>query len=124
MGNVRLERVNGLIQEVVSGIVRELKDPRVGFVTVTGVETTPDLQHATVFVSILGDAAAHKTTMEGLQSAAGLVRRRMGGQIRLRYTPDIHFRFDPSLERGIHMMELLKTIDDGGPAPAAGEDPA
>ena len=110
--NRRQKRVAELIKQEVSDLVQhELKDPRIGFVTVTDAEISADLRHAKVFVSILdGDK---EETMAGLKAAEGFVRSEIGDRIRLRHTPEILFRYDDSIEKGVRIFELLEEVDKG-----------
>ena len=104
----RPARVASLIKEQVIAILsRDLKDPRVGFVTVTGVDVTRDYQHATVFVSVMGEEAEQRETMLALERATGFVRRELGGRLRLRHVPEVVFRHDDTLERGARIEQLL-----------------
>ncbi len=104
----RADRVKELIQEEVSMIIQtQLKDPRVGFVTITGVKLSDDLRHARVMVSIYGDEEVKKQTMAGLQSAAGFIRRQISKLVHLRYIPEIVFESDRSLEYGARIDEVL-----------------
>ncbi len=106
----RSRRVDHLLQEEISAIVqREVHDPRVGFVTITSVETTSDLQHATVWASVIGDAVQRKASMEALGRAMPFVRHRLGG-LRLRRVPDLHLREDDSVQRGTRVMKLLDQV--------------
>ena len=111
MSNHRKKRLASLIQEEVSDLLqREIKDPRIGFVSVTDVEVSGDLRHAKIFVSILdGDK---DETMEALQSAEGFVRTEIGNRIRLRHTPEVIFRYDDSIERGARIFEILEDINE------------
>ena len=108
MATERLNRVAEAIKKEVAGILQmELKDPRVGFVTVTRVQVSPDLQHATVYFSVLegkGDAAG---TEAGLKSAQGFIRRLLGDRLRLRVTPEVTFRADPGIAETIRISQLL-----------------
>jgi ribosome-binding factor A len=107
----RQERVSELLKIEISDIIqRELKDPRLGFVTVTGVEVTPDLQHAKVFVSILAEEAERAASMKVLKRASGFVRGELGKRLTLRVTPEIEFCMDVSIERGARIFELLQQI--------------
>src|SRR5262249_23500467 len=109
-GSQRLRRVADQIQKELSGLLRtELKDPRVGMITLTGVEVSPDLAHAKVFFTILGDAEALARTEAGLKRAAGFLRSELGHRLKLRITPEIRFVHDASVERG---ARLSKLIDD------------
>ena len=107
----RTRRVDHLLQEEISAIVqREVHDPRVGFVTITSVETTPDLRHATVYASVIGDDAQRKATMESLGRAMPFVRHQLGA-LRLRRIPDLHLREDDSAQRGTRVMQLLEQVE-------------
>ncbi|TMI79212.1 MAG: 30S ribosome-binding factor RbfA [Bacillati bacterium ANGP1] len=109
--SVRLARLRELFKIEVSAILqREMKDPRIGFVSVTDVELSMDLRHAKVFVSILGDAAAKAETMATLGNAQGFVRRELARRIRLRFIPAIHFKLDESIERGVRVQRLLRRV--------------
>jgi ribosome-binding factor A len=110
----RLRRVNEAVREVVSEAVGELKDPRIGFVTVTGVETSPDLRHARVFVSVLGSEAKRRKTLAGLTAAHGVLQARLAHELRLKRTPQLAFQYDPTVERGVRMTQL---IDELAPEP-------
>lgn len=107
---MRINRVSELIREALGDILNKIKDPRIGFITVTSVEVTPDLDIARVFVSVLGEEEQVNDTLKGLESAAGFVRRELGKEIRLRKTPRIVFTFDPGIERGSRILELLNSI--------------
>ena len=109
----RMRRVDEAMREVLSdAITSELKDPRVGFVTVTAVETSPDLRHSRVFVSVLGDASVRKRSLEGLESAHGYLQRRVAGELRLKHTPTLQFLYDDSTDRGMRIAEI---IEEEGP---------
>ncbi|MCK8816481.1 30S ribosome-binding factor RbfA [Natroniella sulfidigena] len=113
MARNRSQRVGELIKQEVSDLLqKEIKDPRIGFVTVTDVEVSGDLRHAKVFVSILD--GNKEETMEGLQATEGFVRREIGQRIRLRHTPEIIFRYDDSIEKGTRIFEILENIDEDG----------
>jgi ribosome-binding factor A len=104
-----MRRVDEAIREVLSDALgsSDLKDPRIGFVTVTDVKTTADLRHARVYVTVLGDADARKASIAGLQSAAGVLQRRVGAQVRMKRTPTLEFRYDETTDRAMRMEELL-----------------
>jgi len=107
----RTRRLDHLLTEEISRILaREVRDPRIGFVTITGVKVTQDLHHATVWASIIGDARERRTTLRALESAMPFVRRHLG-ELRLRRIPDLHVREDDSAERGTRIMELLERIE-------------
>ena len=105
-----MRRVNEAVREVVSEGVGELKDPRIGFVTVTGVETSPDLRHARVFVSVLGSEAKRKRTLAGLAAAHGVLQARVAREMRMKRTPQLAFEYDPSVERGVRMTQLIDEL--------------
>jgi ribosome-binding factor A len=108
MPSERLRRVNEAVRQVLSdAITQDLKDPRVGFVTVTAVQTSPDLRHAHVFVSVLGDAEQRAASLDGLRSAHGFLQRRVGGELRLKHTPTLAFEYDESIDRGVRISELI-----------------
>ena len=120
----RPERVADQIRaEVATMIARELHDPGVGFVTVTRVEVTPDLQHARVYYTSLGDAAARANTARALERAAGFMRRQIGQRLRLRRAPEIHVEFDESIGHQDRVEQLLKEIaDEQGSRPDSDTD--
>jgi ribosome-binding factor A len=105
-----MRRVNEAVREVVSEALGELKDPRIGFVTVTGVETSPDLRHARVFVSVLGSEAKRKRTLAGLDAARGVLQARLGTELRMKRTPQLAFEYDPTVERGVRMTQLIDEL--------------
>ena len=105
----RMRRVDEAVREVLSGaITQELKDPRIGFVTVTAVETSADLRHARVFVSVLGDDAQRRLSLDGLRSAHGYLQRRVAGELSLKHTPTLDFLYDDSLDRSLRIQSLLE----------------
>jgi ribosome-binding factor A len=106
----RMRRVNEAVREVISEGVGELKDPRVGFVTITGVETSPDLRHATVFVSVLGTEGKREKTLAGLAAAHGVLQARIARELRLKRTPQLTFEYDPTVERGVRMTQLIDEL--------------
>ncbi len=108
MSGGRMRRVDEGVRQVISDALRQLKDPRVGFVTVTAVDTSPDLRHATVFVSVLGDDPVRKRSMAGLESAHGYLQKRVAGELRLKNTPTLEFLYDDSTDRGMRIQELLE----------------
>ena len=113
MGNkLRIEKLQELIkQEMGKMLLKELKDPRIGFVTVTAVEMTGDLREAKIYVSVMGGAEQVKSSLEGLNSALGFVRREIGQRVRLRFTPEISFALDTSLDYGKHIRKLLLQVE-------------
>lgn len=115
--STRQEKVNELLRAEISDIIRrELNDPRVGFITVTGAEVSPDLKHAKVFVSVLGDETQKAQTMKALKSATKFIRAEVARRVSMKSTPELLFMPDKSMETGIRMFELLEKIkkDDGG----------
>jgi len=110
---LRQERVQEqLVHEISEIIHRDLRDPRLGFVTLTGAEITRDLRHARVFVSVLGDEEARKQCLKALQSATGLLRGEFARRAHLRVAPELEFHFDPGIERGQRIFELLHSVED------------
>ena len=121
MQGKRLDRVNQLIKEEVSTLLqRELKDPRLGFTTVTEVDVTPDLKHAKVYVSVLGPEAQWASSLAALESARGFIWAWLRRHLDLRVTPEISFRPDRSMEHAAHIQSLLASLN-GRKAP--GEAP-
>jgi ribosome-binding factor A len=109
MATERMRRVDEAVRAVLSdAVARELKDPRVGFVTVTGVKTSPDLRHARVFVSVLGTADEREASLAGLRSAHGFLQKRVAGELRLKHTPALEFSYDTSIDHGMRITELLE----------------
>ena len=108
----RMRKVNELVREVVADQVAELKDPRLGFVTITSVDTTPDLRSAKVFYSVLGEEDVRESTAAGLAAAAPRFQRAVASQTRLKYTPKLVFAVDPAIDQGIRMSELLRGLDE------------
>jgi ribosome-binding factor A len=108
MPSDRLRRVNEAVRQVLSdAITQDLKDPRVGFVTVTAVDVSPDLRHARVYVSVLGDVSVKEGSLDGLSAAHGYLQRRIAGELRLKHTPTLNFAIDDSIERGMRISELI-----------------
>ena len=105
-----MRRVNESIRQVLSETVPGLKDPRIGFVTVTGVETSPDLRHARVFVSVYGSAKKRAASLEGLAAAHGVLQSRLARELRLRRTPQLAFEYDRSVEEGVRMSKLIDDL--------------
>jgi ribosome-binding factor A len=105
----RMRRVNEAVKEVLSARLAEgLKDPRIGFVTVIAVETSADLRHARVFVSVLGDEAERDSTLAGLASSHGHLQAALARELRLKRTPSLDFLYDDSVDRGMKISELLE----------------
>jgi ribosome-binding factor A len=108
MTTERMRRVNEVIREVIGeAIAGELDDPRIGFVTVTSVDTAPDLRSARVFVSVLGDEAERERTLAALRSSHGLLQGRIAREMRIKYTPTLSFHYDDGPERGVRLAQLL-----------------
>ena len=104
----RMRRVNEAVREVVSARLAEgIKDPRIGFVTVTSVDTSTDLRQARVYVSVLGSEDERAETLRGLESAHGVLQRAVATELRMKRTPTLHFVFDESIDRGMRITELL-----------------
>jgi|SRR5919206_1031624 ribosome-binding factor A len=106
----RMRRVNEALKEVLSEGIGELKDPRIGFVTVTGVETSPDLRRARVFVSVLGSERKRERSLSGLSAAHGVLQARVARELRMKRTPQLVFEYDPSVERGVRMTQLIDEL--------------
>lgn len=123
MASNRINRINEEIQKELSSLFRTLKDPRVqgGMVTITHVDTTTDLRWCRVFVSVL-DKTQEKDVVKGLKSAAGYLRRELGAAIKLRYTPELQFVADDSIEYGAHILEMLRDPNVVKPANPANEN--
>ncbi len=108
MTTERMRRVNQVIREVIGdAISTELDDPRIGFVTVTAVDTSPDLRSARVFVSVLGDSDERDATLAALRSSHGLLQSRIATEMRIKYTPTLSFHYDDGPERGVRVTQLL-----------------
>jgi len=105
-----MRRVNESVRQVLAETVPELKDPRIGLVTVTGVDTAPDLRHATVYVSVLGSARKRQASLDGLEAAHGVLQSRLARQLRMKRTPQLRFEYDPSVERGVRMTQLIDEL--------------
>jgi ribosome-binding factor A len=105
-----MRRVDEAVKQVLSEAIPTLKDPRIGFVTVTGVDTTSDLAEATVWVSVLGNEKQRAATMAALEHAVGALQRTLGTQVRLRRTPKLRFAYDPAIERGVRMTRLIDDL--------------
>ena len=113
MTTPRMRRINEVLREVIgAAIATELSDPRIGFVTVTSVETSPDLRAAKVHVSVLGDEDAREATLVGLSSSHGILQAKIAAETRMKRTPTLSFHYDPTVERGMRINELLEE-DEG-----------
>jgi ribosome-binding factor A len=122
MPTTRQRRVQELlVQEISSIIRRDLKDPRIGFVTITDAEITPDLRHAKVFYSVLGKPEERAETGKALARAAGFIRSEFARRAQMRYVPDLRFEYDPSVERGARISQLLAQVREEDDEPATGE---
>ena len=106
----RMRRVNESVREVVAEGIRALKDPRIGMVTVTAVEVTRDLQEARVYVSVLGGENKRRATLQGLDSAKGVLQSRINRELSLRRTPQLSFQYDETVERGVRMTKLIDEL--------------
>lgn len=122
----RPDKVAHQLQAEISDIIsRELHDPRVGFVTITGVRVSQDLSHARVYVSVLGSAGQQQSSVAALNHAAGFIRREIGARMRLRKSPELVFTFDASVERGVRMEQLIEEANrdaTGSPSPPPAAD--
>ena len=108
---MRIEKLQELIkQEVSKMLLMDIKDSRIGFVTVTGVEMTGDLREAKIYVSVMGNDEQIKSSLEGLNSALGFIRREIGKRIKIRFTPEISFELDKSLDYSEHIQKLLLKV--------------
>lgn len=112
MSERRRQRVAEEIQRRASQFIREeLKDPRLGFLTITGVDVNSDLTQAAIYVSVLGDEAERSQTMDALRSARGLIKRDIGDWLRIRTVPEITFKLDTSIERGARILGLMEGLE-------------
>jgi ribosome-binding factor A len=105
-----MRRVNESVRQVLAEALPELKDPRIGLVTVTGVETAPDLRHAKVFVSVLGSSRKRRASLDGLEAAHGVLQSRLARELRMKRTPQLTFEYDPTVERGVRMTRLIDEL--------------
>jgi ribosome-binding factor A len=111
----RTERIDELLrQEITSLLTKEIADPRIGFATVTDVETTPDLRHARLSVSVIGQPADRTATVRALEHAMPFVRRELGRRLRLKRIPEFTVRLDDSIERGTRVLQLINELEAGG----------
>lgn len=111
MGSYRLLRVEETLKEEISEIIqKELKDPRIGLITVTSVEVSKDLKHAIIFLSALGGEEEKERCLKGLASAKGYLKQEIGKRLRLKFLPDLEFKIDPSVERGVRISKLINTL--------------
>jgi ribosome-binding factor A len=113
MEGKRSERIADLVRKEISEMLfRTIKDPRIGFVTITRVTVTEDCRSAKIYYSVVGSLDERKQSMEGLNSAKGYIRRELGHRMKLKYTPEIVFQFDPSIEYAVHMGELIHQLQE------------
>jgi ribosome-binding factor A len=105
-----MRRVNESVRQVLAEALPELKDPRIGLVTVTAVETAPDLRHARVFVSVLGSSRKRRASLQGLEAAHGVLQSRLARELRMKRTPQLTFEYDPTVERGVRMTRLIDEL--------------
>src|ERR1044071_3963102 len=111
----RTERIDELLRQEIGEIVaRDIADPRVGFATITEVETTPDLRHAKVWVSVIGQPAERDATVAALRRAMPFVRHELGTRLRIKRIPDLHVHLDDTAERGTRVLQLLSELEAGG----------
>lgn len=114
----RTERVaDNLLHEVAQILQKDVKDPRIGFVTLTGVKVSPDLRVAKIYYTVLGEAVNRKASAEGLASARSFIRREIGQRLRLRVVPDVRFLYDESMEQTLHVQEMLEDLSHGSEEP-------
>ena len=110
----RTDRIDALLREEIGAMLtREVADPRIGFVTVTDVETAPDLSHATVWVSVIGQPAERDASVAALKHALPFIRRQLGPRLRLRRIPELHVRLDDTAQRGTRVLQLLSELESG-----------
>lgn len=117
----RLERVQRLSKQILGELIHDLKDPRIGFATVTAVRISPDLQHGRVFVSVLGSSEEQAETMDGLRSAAPYLRGELGRQMRMKYLPELIFELDTGAEEAERVESLLHQIESERPGGSVGD---
>ena len=106
-----MRRINEVLREVIGAAIGELSDPRIGFVTVTSVETSPDLRAAKVHVSVLGSEQERETTLEGLRSSHGVLQSKIAAETRMKRTPTLTFHYDETVEQGMRISKLLEDDD-------------
>lgn len=115
MPGARMRRINEVLREVVgAAIASDLSDPRIGFVTVTAVQTSPDLRTAKVFVSVLGEEEDREATLEGLRSSHGVIQSRIAAETRMKRTPTLTFHYDDTIEQGVRISQLLEDEREKG----------
>src|SRR5215470_9695652 len=111
MATPRMRRINEVLREVIGAAIAELSDPRIGFVTVTSVETSPDLRTAKVHVSVLGGEEEREATLEALRSSHGVLQSKVAAETRMKRTPTLTFQYDPTVETGMRISQLLEEND-------------
>ena len=117
MKSERMRRVDEAVRQVLGdALAQDLKDPRIGFVTVTDVDTSPDLRHARVYVSVLGDEQARAATLDGLEHAHGFLQRRISRELNLKHTPTLEFTYDATTDRALRVGELISSAERDGDA--------
>lgn len=123
MRNYRREdQLSGAITRELSDLIRtRMKDPRIGFASITGVELSHDLRYAKVYVSVMGSPEEQRETMRGLDSANGFLRRELAQRLTIRHVPEISFRLDESIARGARVLDLLKQVENESEAPVSAE---
>jgi len=123
MRNYRREdQLSGAITRELSDLMRtRMKDPRIGFASITGVELSHDLRYAKVFVSVMGSPEEQRETMRGLDSANGFLRRELAQRLTIRHVPEISFRLDESIARGARVLDLLKQVEQESDVPVSAE---
>ena len=114
----RTRRVNEAIRQVLSDALPTLKDPRIGFVTVTGVESTKDFAQATVYVSVFGTEREREQTLAGLEAAHGVLQAEVARELRLRRTPVLSFQYDPTVEQGVRLGKMIDELAPQDPPDA------
>jgi ribosome-binding factor A len=107
-----MRRINEVLREVIGAAIAELSDPRIGFVTVTSVETSPDLRAAKVFVSVLGSEEERADTITGLRSSHGVIQSKIAAETRMKRTPTLTFHYDETVEQGMRISQLLEDEDE------------
>jgi ribosome-binding factor A len=112
----RMRRVNESVRAVVADAIGELSDPRIGIVTVTGVDVSPDLHDARVYVSVFGSAKKQRAALDALEAAHGVLQARLARELRMKRTPVLAFEYDPSVERGVHMAKLIDELAPEDPS--------
>ncbi|HEX5156897.1 MAG TPA: 30S ribosome-binding factor RbfA [Ktedonobacterales bacterium] len=124
MRNYRREdQLSGAITRELSDLIRtRMKDPRIGFASITGVELSHDLRYAKVFVSVMGSPEEQRETMRGLDSANGFLRRELAQRLTIRHVPEISFRLDESIARGARVLDLLKQVEQESAVPVSAEN--